>query len=135
MIYDLPTRTSTAPLLKKLNWMPLMDRIKYRKAVMIFKSLNSPAPQYMKDLFQFVGEVSCCSTGNSDKTKRYLTPGSHLKVYTDSFQILAAEAWNKLPASVVESFSLGAFKSGYLKWYSSQYDFQFLMCFKLLNFQ
>ncbi len=31
-----------------------------------------------------------------------------------------AEAWNKIPASVRESISLGAFKSGYLKWYSSQ---------------
>ncbi len=66
MIYDLPTGTPTAPLLKQLNWMPLMDRIKYRKAVMVFKSLNGLAPQYMKELFQFVGEVSCRSTRNSD---------------------------------------------------------------------
>ncbi len=72
MIYDLPTRTPTAPLLKQLNWMPLIDRIKYRKAVMVFKSVNGLAPQYMKDLFQFVG------------------------------------------------ISHGAFKSGCLKWYSSQ---------------
>ncbi len=77
----------------------------------------------MKDLFQFVGEFSCHSTRNSDKTKLYLAPGSHLKVYTDSFEFSAAEAWNKLPASVRESNSLSAFKSGYLKWYSSQYDF------------
>ncbi len=44
MIYDLPTRTPTAHLLKQLNWMPLMDRIKYRKSVMVFKSLNDLAP-------------------------------------------------------------------------------------------
>ncbi len=92
MIYNLPTRTRTAPFLKQLNWMPLMDRIKYRKAVMVFKFLNGLAHQYMKDLFQFVGEVSCYSTRNSDKTKLYLTPGSHLKVYTDSFEFSAAEA-------------------------------------------
>ncbi len=120
MIYDLPTRTPTTPLLKQLNWMPLMDRIKYRKAVMVFKFLNSLAPQYMKDLFQFVGEVSCHSTLNSDKTKLYLASGSHLKVYTDSFEFSAAEAWNKLAATVRESISLGAFKSGYLKWYSGR---------------
>ncbi len=91
--------------------MPLMDRIKYRKAVMVFKSLNGLAPQYMKDLFQFVGEVSCRSTRNSDKTKLYLVPGSHLKVYTDSLEFSAAEALNKLPASVRERISLGTFKS------------------------
>ncbi len=60
------------------------------------------------------------STRNSDKTKIYLAPGSHLKVYTDSFKFSAAEALNTIPASVRESISLGAFKSGYLKWYSSQ---------------
>ncbi len=87
---------------------------------MVFKSLNGFTPQYMKDLFQFVGEVSCRSTHNSDKTKLYMVPGSHLKVYTDSFEFSAAEAWNKLPASVVENISLGAFRSGCLKWYSSQ---------------
>ncbi len=38
----------------------------------------------------------------------------------DSFEFSAAEAWNKLPANVRESISLGAFKSGYLKLYSSQ---------------
>ncbi len=44
MIYNLHTRTPTAPLLNQLNWMPLMDRIKYRKAVVVFKSLNGLAP-------------------------------------------------------------------------------------------
>ncbi len=97
-----------------------MDRTKYKDAVMVFKSLNGLVPQYMKDLFQFVGEVSCLSICNSDKTKLYLAPGSHLKIYTDSFEFSAAEAWTKLPVSVRESISLGAFKSGYLTWYSSQ---------------
>ncbi len=87
MIYNLPTRTPTGPLLKQLNWMPLMDRIKYKKAVMVFKSLNGLAPQYMKNLFQFVGEVSCRSTRNYDKTKLYLAPGSHLQT-TLNFQLL-----------------------------------------------
>ncbi len=91
MIYDLFIRTPTASLIKKPNWMPLMDRIKYRKSVMVFKSLNGLAPQYMKDLFHFVSEVSCYSTRNSDKPKLYLSPGSHLKVYTDSFQFSATE--------------------------------------------
>ncbi len=74
----------------------------------------------MEDLFQFVGEVSCHSTSISDKTKLYLAPGSHRKVYRNSFEFSAVETWNKLPAGVRECVWLGAFKSGYLKWYSSQ---------------
>ncbi len=46
-----------------------------------------------------------------NKTKLYLAPGSHLKVYTDSFQFSAADAWNTLPAHVRESQSIGVFKA------------------------
>ncbi len=66
---------------------------------MVFKSPEwpyPPPPQYMKDLFQYVGEVSCRSTHNSDKTKLYVAPGSHLKVDSDIFQFSAAAARNKL---------------------------------------
>ncbi len=84
----------------------------YHNAYILLPIHERPVPVF--------GEVRCRSTGNSDKTKLYLAPGSHLKVYTDSFEFSSAEAWNKLPASVRESVSLGAFKSGYLKWYSSQ---------------
>lgn len=46
MIYDLPTRTPTKPLLKKLGWMPLTDRVQYRKSLMVYKSLKGLSPQY-----------------------------------------------------------------------------------------
>ncbi len=60
------------------------------KTVMVFKSLNGFAPQYIKNLLQFVGEVSCHSTHNSDKTKLYLSPGSHKKFIQTAlnFQLL-----------------------------------------------
>ncbi len=40
MIYYLPTRTPTKPLLKKLGWMPLSDRVQYRKSLMVNKFLE-----------------------------------------------------------------------------------------------
>ncbi len=52
MIYDLPTHTPTAPLPSKLNWMTVMDRVKYRKAIMVYKSLNGLAQPYMRKLFK-----------------------------------------------------------------------------------
>ncbi len=58
MIYVLPTHTPTAPLLSKLNWMTIMDRVKYRKAIMVYKSLNGLAPPYMRKMFKFVWDVS-----------------------------------------------------------------------------
>ncbi len=34
-------------MFSKLKWMPITDRIKYRKAIMVFKSINNLEPRYM----------------------------------------------------------------------------------------
>ncbi len=118
MKYHIPTRTLTKPLLKKLGRMPLTDRVQYRKYVIVYKSIKRLASQYMAEMYKFVSGVSGQVTRHSDKTKLYLAPGSHLKVYTDSFQFSYAEAWNRLPAHVRESQSIGVFKAQYFKWYA-----------------
>ncbi len=38
-------------MFSKLNWMPITDRIKYRKAIMVLKSINILAPRYLSDNF------------------------------------------------------------------------------------
>ncbi len=73
MIYDLYTHTPTAPLLSKLNWMTIMDRVKYRKTIIVYKSLNGLAPPYMRKMFKFVSDVSKRNTRYVDKTKLYFT--------------------------------------------------------------
>ncbi len=87
---------------------------------MVYKSLEGFASQYMTEMYKFVHDVSGRVTWQSDKTKLYLAPGSHLKVYTDSFQFSSAEAWSRLPAHVRENQSIGVFKAQYLKWYAGQ---------------
>ena len=37
-----------------LNWMPIMDRIEYRKAITVYKSLNHLCPEYMTNMFKYV---------------------------------------------------------------------------------
>ncbi len=92
MIYDLPTRLSTKPLLKKLGWMSLTDKVEYRKSLMVYKFLRGLSPQYMAEMYKYVYDVGGRVTRHSDKTKLCLAPGSLLKVYTDSFQLSSAEA-------------------------------------------
>ncbi len=52
----------TDPLLAKLKWMSLMDKVLYRKAVIVYKSLNSLVPGYMQDMFKYVTDVNVRST-------------------------------------------------------------------------
>ncbi len=100
MIFDLPTQTPTKPLLEKLNWMSVMDRVEYRRATMVHKSLNRTSPDYMKEMFKFVTDVSQRQTRFVDNSKLYLPTGNHLKDFTDSFQYAAGAVWNKLPVHV-----------------------------------
>ena len=67
MIYDLPMKrwrkgkrensTDYDELFSRLKWMSLENRIKYRKCVLVYKSLNGLAPDYMSDMFTYIHEV------------------------------------------------------------------------------
>ncbi len=117
MIFDFPTQTPTAPLLAKLKWMSLMDKVLYRKAVMVYKSLNGLAPGYMQDMFKCVTNVNVRSSCNADESKLYLPGGKKMKKYTDNFSFSGGMIWNTIPSDVREVESLTAFKSSYVKWY------------------
>ncbi len=44
-------------MFSKLKWMPITDRIKYRKAIMVFKSINNLAPRYLSNMFTKISET------------------------------------------------------------------------------
>ncbi len=80
---------------------------------MVHKSLNRTAPDYMKEMFKFVTDVSQRQTRYVDSSTLYLPTGNHLNVLSDSFQYAAGAVWNKLPVHVREAESTPAFKSAY----------------------
>ncbi len=51
------------PLFKKLNWMPLTERIQYHTAVLTYKARNFMTPQYLNSKFSTVagqhGHATC----------------------------------------------------------------------------
>ena len=48
-----------------LTWMPIMDRIEYRKAIMVYKSLNHLCPEYMANMFKYVKQIHTRTTRSS----------------------------------------------------------------------
>ncbi len=105
------TNTQTAPLLSKLNWMTIMKRVKYKKDIMVYKSLNGLAPPFMRKMFKFVSDFSKRNTRYVVKTK--------LKPFRDSFAYSTAEVWNTVPNNIRNCETIGAFKHAYLKWCSN----------------
>ena len=43
-------RASSMPLLKKLHWLPVRQRITYKIATITFKAFRQQTPKYLKDL-------------------------------------------------------------------------------------
>ncbi len=99
--------------------MPITDCIKYRKVIMVFKSINNMAPRYMSDMFKNISETHCRVTRASHRQDLYLPGAKHKVLYTDSFAYCGAIIWNNLSPRIRNCSNLNQFKSAYLNDYFS----------------
>ncbi len=61
--------------------MPIHDRIKFRKATRVYKSVNDLAPNYMKYMITYVRDSHSRTTRSSVKNDLYLPTGKHKELY------------------------------------------------------
>uniref|UniRef100_A0A3B5R938 Reverse transcriptase domain-containing protein n=1 Tax=Xiphophorus maculatus TaxID=8083 RepID=A0A3B5R938_XIPMA len=93
------------PVLKSLHWLPVAQRIDFKILLLVYKSLNGLAPQYIKDLlllYQPSRPLRSSGSGllciSRTRTKRGEA----------AFSIYAPQIWNKLPE---DCKTLTSFKS------------------------
>jgi hypothetical protein len=104
-------------LFKALGWMTIEERVKYRKATMVYKSLHDHAPSYMSDMYKRANNGRTRENLRSSKDSTKLAVPAHkLQCYSDSFKVSSVQIWNCIPGTVRDSKSLGCFKRSYLKW-------------------
>ncbi len=72
-------------MFKYLNWMLLRERVTYRKACMVYNSLNGLAPLYMSETFRYVHENHSRDTRTSAHSDISLQSGKHKDIYINSF--------------------------------------------------
>jgi hypothetical protein len=107
-------RYPSKDMFSTLSWMPIMDHIKYRKAIMVYKSLSHEAPEYMTNMFRFVSQVHTRTTRSSSANDLYLPPGKHKQIYTNTFGYSSVKIWNTINSNIRESVSLNDFKRKFL---------------------
>ncbi|KAG5274109.1 hypothetical protein AALO_G00159280 [Alosa alosa] len=96
------------PILKKLHWLPIKQRISYKILLLIYKSLHSLAPKYITDLLHpYTQSRSLRST-----SKDFLsTPCTRLKTFGGrAFCAIAPTLWNTLPPPIRSATSLTQFQ-------------------------
>jgi len=105
-----PWHSHMKPVLKSLHWLPVRARIKYKVALMTYKSLNSLAPAYLSNLLIPYQP----GRGLRSQSQNLLSvPKTRLHQYGDRrFSKQAATTWSSLPTDLrQQQMPLSTFKS------------------------
>jgi len=98
------------PLLRKLHWLRVPERIKFQLCVLAFRCLHGTAPRYLADTLHLTTSRSSCSRLQSAVTSTLIVPATRRWTLGDcAFPAAAARAWNSLPSFVIDEHSLAVF--------------------------
>ena len=101
--------TSSRPLIEGLGWKAIEELISYESKIMVFKSHNELAPQFLCNLLT---KNSQCSSRNPRNTETGLRlPKNKSANGQKCFSFRGAKLWNSLPAESKKASSLISFKN------------------------
>ena len=121
LIYQVSRFHSPKPLLDSLHWLPVRHRIVFKLLLLVFKSLNKQAPQYLRDCLTIYTPRRNVRS-SSDPLR--LTYNITRKLAGDrTFTITASKYWNRLPLTLRQSQSVPSFKKALKTFLFSNPDF------------
>ena len=91
-------------LIEKLGWKKLNSQRQMHKAIMVYKSLNGLAPQYLRDKFVHRNNISNYSL--RDEENKLAIPLPRTNYMKNSFSYSGAVLWNSLPAEMRQADDL-----------------------------
>ena len=102
-----PRLSSITNVRKTLHWLPVESRIKYKTALITFKTLTTGEPQYLASrISRYVPSRNL----RSSTQNLLVQPRTRLVSTTKSFSYSAPDVWNSLPESVKLTPSIDSFK-------------------------
>jgi ribonuclease P/MRP protein subunit RPP40 len=111
LVFGIRRSEHISDALISLHWLRVTERIRFKIAVMVYKSLHGSLPRYMT-AFAPCSSVSGRSGLRSAALHRLLVPRCRLStVGARSFQVAGANVWNDLTLDVTSAPSLNIFRS------------------------
>jgi len=100
------------PLLCRLHWLWMPERVSFRLAVLVYRCLHGSAPGYVASNLQCVSHLNARQRLRSSTTSVLVAPRTvHFTIGDRTFPATAASVWNSLPESVRSSPSMQVFRS------------------------
>ena len=94
---------------QELGWLTFTQRVQYHICVMVFKSLNGQAPEYLSNLLTKCSETNVRGL-RSSKQETLKVPFARTTYYEKSFSVTGPKLWNSLPIQIRQSSNLITFK-------------------------
>ena len=94
------------PVLMKLNWLPVKQRVQYIILLLVFRAQHRLAPPYITDLLEQRATRVLRSTTNND----FYVPPSRSRYGDRIFSVAGPRLWNSLPAEMKKTCCLVTFK-------------------------
>jgi len=108
IVHQTPRRSHAYPLLKKLHWLPVEQRISYKLVLLTFKIRQTSAPAYLSQHIRAYSETR--SLRSSDVPLLHVS-FRQTTIGKRSFSCAAPTTWNSLLASVINCDTVSVFKS------------------------
>ena len=118
-ILDRDFDSPSAELFAELKWMEFPERVKYQKAIIMYKISHNLAPKYLQDLFQQTADIHDRALKSTSDNLLYV-PKPNLEQFRNSLSYSGSKTWNYIPINIKQSDSLSLFKKKYLEWSSTQ---------------
>ena len=105
-----PRHKHSTPVLEKLHWLPISERIKYRVVCMCFSAMNGSDPAYLSELLH----VYIPSRTLRFSSDTYMLKIQQNKRKTRGFRTSSCfgpHIWNSLPQDLRHCSTLSSFKA------------------------
>ena len=100
-VYGLYKHDQVGDTLKKLHWLPIRQRIRYKILLLVYKALNGNAPDYLTEMFMY------CSYSHKVQLDE---PRVCTALGDRAFSKCGPMLWNKVPMDVKNAPSAECFK-------------------------
>jgi len=93
---------SAHAVLRQLHWLPVYQRIKFKLVVLVYKSLNGLAPQYLVEDCELVAAADRRQLRSSD-IATFLVSRTYTRLGDRAFPVAGPRLWNSLPSNLRQS--------------------------------
>ena len=108
--YGRKSRESVLPYLKKLHFLPVRYRIRYKICLLVFKCINNIAPNYLKDLISLRETRRRSSRLDDDFFLLRVPSRPNFSRSEGAFSFIGPKLWNGLPRELRSLSSVDVFK-------------------------